>query len=149
MKLALSQPNEIQHIRKFLNECGWLKDELRHSELEDVDFSEFELLKDFNQNDSSEFLFSVLNEIKALYHEKALWNLETLIDNCADKTLDHLDFNPKINAGFDAIELLQEIDNYLSPNPKNHIYSQSVLHEKIKSVLSKVPVDTEVSQNEA
>lgn len=25
MKLALSQPNEIQHIRKFLNECGWLK----------------------------------------------------------------------------------------------------------------------------
>ena len=38
MKLALSQPNEIQHIRKF----------------------------------------SVLNEIKALYHEKALWNLETL-----------------------------------------------------------------------
>lgn len=78
MKLALSQPNEIQHIRKFLNECGWLKDELRHMELEDVDFSEFELLKDFNQKDSSEFLFSVLNEIKALYHEKALWNLETL-----------------------------------------------------------------------
>jgi len=35
MKLALSQPNEIQHIRKFLNECGWLKDELRHMELED------------------------------------------------------------------------------------------------------------------
>lgn len=149
MKLALSQPNEIQHIRKFLNECGWLKDELRYMKLEDVDFSEFELLKDFNQKDSSEFLFSVLNEIKALYHEKALWNLETLIDNCADKTLDHLDFNPKINAGFDAIELLKEIDDYLSPNPKNHIYCQSVLHEKIKSVLSKVPVENEVSQNEA
>ena len=71
MKLALSQPNEIQHIRKFLNECGWLK------------------------------------------------------------------------------ELLKEIDDYLSPNPKNHIYCQSVLHEKIKSVLSKVPVENEVSQNEA
>jgi len=141
MKLALSQPNEIQHIRKFLKECGWLKDELVHIELEDVDFSEFELLKDFNQKDSSEFLFSVLNEIKALYHEKALWNLETLIDNCADKTLDHLDFNPKIKAGFEAIELLKELKGY-APYCTDH-------RQRVEEVLSKIPVDTEVSQNEA
>ena len=70
MKLAKSQPNEIQHIKNFLKECGWLKDELKHTELEDVDFSEFELLKDFNQKDASEFLFSVVNEIKHFIMKK-------------------------------------------------------------------------------
>ena len=144
MKLAKSQPNEIQHIKKFLKECGWLKDELKHNELEDVNFSEFELLKDFNKKNASEFLFSVVNEIKALHHEKAMWNLETLLDNCSDKSLDYLDFNPEIKTGFYAIELLKEIDAYLSPNPKNNIYSQSILHEKIKTLLSKVPVDTSI-----
>lgn len=149
MRLSISQPNEIHHIKNFLKECGWLKDELKHTELEDVDFSEFELLKDFNQKDASEFLFSVVNEIKALYHEKAMWNLETLLDNCADKSLDYLDFNSDIKAGQEAIELLKEIDDYLEPNPKNNIYSQSILHQKVKYVLSKVSVDTEASQNEA
>ena len=148
MKLAISRQTEIDHIKTFLKECGWLKDELSHTELEDVDFSEFELLKDFNKKEASEFLYSVVNEIKALYHEKAMWNLEVLIDNCADKSLDYLDFNSDIKAGHEAIELLKEIDEYLEPNPKNNIYSQSILHQKVKSILSKVSVDTEASQNE-
>ena len=33
MKLAKSQPNEIQHIKNFLKECGWLKDELKNIQL--------------------------------------------------------------------------------------------------------------------
>ena len=72
IKLAKSQPNEIQHIKNFLKECGWLKDELKHTELEDVDFSEFELLKDFNQKDASEFLFSVVNEINKWLNPKII-----------------------------------------------------------------------------
>ena len=141
MKLAKSQPNEIQHIKNFLKECGWLKDELKHTKLEDVDFSEFELLKDFNQKDASEFLFSVVNEIKSLYYEKAMWNLETLLDNCADKSLDYLDFNSNIKAGQEAIELLKELRGF-APYCTDH-------RQRVDDILSKVSVDMEVSQNEA
>ena len=140
MKLAISQPNEIQHIKNFLKECGWLKDELKHTELEDVDFSEFELLKDFNQKEPSEFLFSVVNEIKALYHEKAMLNLETLLDNCADKSLDYLDFNSNIKAGQEAIELLKELRGF-APYCTDH-------RQRVDDILSKVSVDMEVSQND-
>ena len=136
MKLAKSQPNEIQHIKNFLKECGWLKDELKHTELEDVDFSEFELLKDFNQKDASEFLFSVVNEIKALYHEKAMWNLETLLDNCADKSLDYLDFNSNIKAGQEAIELLKELRGF-APYCTDH-------RQRVDDILSKVSVDMKI-----
>lgn len=138
MKLAISRPEEIKHIRTFLNECSWLKDELKYNELEDIDFLNFELLKNFDKTSAKSFLFSMVNEIKALYYEKALWNLETLLENCADKNLDYLYLNSEIRAGQEAIEILKEINAYLSPNPKNHIYSQSVFHEKIKSVLSKL-----------
>ena len=87
MKLAKSQPNEIQHIKNFLKECGWLKD---------VDFSDFELLKDFNSN---------------------------------------------IKAGQEAIELLKELRGF-APYCTDH-------RQRVDDILSKVSVDTEVSQNEA
>jgi hypothetical protein len=142
MKLAIARQTEIDHIKTFLKECGWLKDELKHTELEDVDFSEFELLKDFNKKDASEFLFSVVNEIKALYHEKAMWNLEVLIDNCADKTLDHLDFNPEIKAGQKAIELLKEMNEFIVKSKTNSVGQFGEFHEKIKGLLSELPVAT-------
>ena len=99
------------------------------------------MLKDFNQKDASEFLFSVVNEIKALYHEKAMWNLETLLDNCADKSLDYLDFNSNIKAGQEAIELLKELRGF-APYCTDH-------RQRVDDILSKVSVDMEVSQNEA
>lgn len=88
-----------------------------------------------------------MNYLENFTSKKKMDCLETNTDGNTKHSMKHdtLDFNPKIKAGFDAIELLKEIDDYLSPNPKNHIYSQSVLHEKIKSLLSKVSVDTEVS----
>lgn len=94
-------------------------------------------------------MLECFKQFDIIHFRRILWNCQTMLVNCADLSKDHLDFNEEIKAGQDAIELLKEIDKYLSPNPKNHIYCQSVLHEKIKSVLSKVPVDSEDSQNGA
>lgn len=140
MKLAISRPNEIQNIKNLLKECGWLADELKHTELEYVDFSNFELLKDFNQKDAAEFLFSVVDKIKALHHEKAIWNLEVLLENCADESLDYLAFNSDIEAGKEAIILLKELRGF-APYFTDH-------RQRIDDILSKVSVDTGVSQNE-
>ena len=137
MKLGKSQPNEIKHLRTFLRECGWLRDELKHTELEDVDFSEFELLKDFDKGDASQFLFQIVNEIKAMHHEKALWNLEVLLDNCADPKLSHLDFNNEIKAGQEALKLLKDLREY-APYCTDH-------RAKIDAILAKVPAKTEAA----
>lgn len=45
-----------------------------------------------------------------MHHQKVLFNLTTLIDNCADKTLDHLDFNPRIKAGLEMLEFVEKIN---------------------------------------
>ena len=70
-----------------------------------------------------------------------MWNLETLLDNCADKSLDYLDFNSNIKAGQEAIELLKELRGF-APYCTDH-------RQRVDDILSKVSVDMEVSQNEA
>ena len=67
--------------------------------------------------------------------------LETLLDNCADKSLDYLDFNSNIKAGQEAIELLKELRGF-APYCTDH-------RQRVDDILSKVSVDMEVSQNEA
>lgn len=141
MKLAKSRPEEIKHIKDLLKECSWLSKELCYCELEDVDFSEFELLKDYDKSDTRSFLYSLLNEIKALYFEKALWNLQTLISNCADPELDYLEFNKEIIAGQDAIQLLRDMDVCLTNTGK--LEAHKSFHERIKKLIEKVSVEAE------
>lgn len=143
MKLAKSRPEEIRHISTLLKECSWLSKELRNYELEDVDFSEFELLKDYDATDPNTFLHSLLNEIKALYFEKAIWNLETLLVNCADPELDVLEFNKEIIAGQDAVQLLRDMDVCLTNTGK--IQAHKSFHERIKDLIAKVPIEAETS----
>ena len=71
-------------------------------------------------------------------------NLSTLLDNCADLEQKTLDFNPKIKAGFDAIELLEKMQTFIL-NPKNSIGFNDQFQEEINSILAKVPVDLAVS----
>ena len=55
--------------------------------------------------------------------------------------LDYLDFNSKIKAGQEAIELLKELRGF-APYCTDH-------RQRVDDILSKVSVDMEVSQNEA
>lgn len=150
MKLAKTNQEEISRLNSLLNEIEWMSKDFRScKDFSDLDWEGYERLEELPKDDAEEFLKVLCHKIAGNHFQRILFNCSTLLDNCADENQDTLDFNPTIKAGFEAIELLKEIDDYLAPNPKNHIYSQSVLHEKIKSLLSKVPVDTEVSQNEA
>jgi hypothetical protein len=60
-------------------------------------------------------------------------NLAILLDNYQDKDSEILEHPKWISEAFD---LLKEIDEYLSGNPKNYIGSGSILHSKIKQCLS-------------
>ena len=60
-------------------------------------------------------------------------NLDILLDNYQDKESDIL-AHPKWL--MEMYELFEELDEYLSSNPKNYIGSGSILHEKIKKYVS-------------
>ena len=145
MQVSKTSHEQIKTVSEFLHELSWLNDDLRSTNLEYVDFSPYTILKDFDKKEIQDFLNSVCCHAKNLFYEKVLMNCSTMLDNCADPNLEVLDFNPKIKAGFESIELLREIDNYVTPNPQNYVGFESILHEKIKLVLSKVPVAEVVS----
>jgi hypothetical protein len=70
------------------------------------------------------------------------------LDNCADENQDVLDFNPRIKAGFEAIDLLKEMLVFIEKTAVHSIAQHGSFHQKIKLLLSKVPVDTEASTND-
>lgn len=126
MQLAISREKEINDINDFLRECSWLSDEFKRSDFEDLDFEEFELFQKFDKKDPAGFLSDLVRHAKNLYWEKAIFNLQTLLDNCADKTLDHLDFNVEIKRGFAAVELLKNINECLSEEKEISEYKKKI-----------------------
>ena len=104
------------------------------------------------RDENSTYVFSVSAQTQSLLRQRLITQLDKLglRDNYklrigeTEKSV-KVDDAQSCNAGFEAIELLKEIDNYISPNPLNYIGFDSILHEKIKSILSKVPVIDAVS----
>lgn len=142
MKVGISRESEIKSISAFFNECGWLKENLKQHDFENVDFSEYEIFKDFDNQDVERFLSQLVAHADGMYWEKALMNLRVLIDNCADKELDHLDFNATIKAGLVGLDLLKEINECLSDGSEITFYKA-----KISALLAKVPSDHEFSKD--
>jgi len=60
------------------------------------------------------------------------FNLGILLDNYQDKDSDILEHPKWI---MNMIDVLKEIDEYLSSNPKNYIGSGSILHTKVKNCI--------------
>lgn len=136
MKMAITSKEEILSLMKILNEISDLyRYELKYKNLEDIDLSEFEIMKDFNSRDYETFIENLFRHLEGIHHQRILCNADIMLSNCADLSLTHLDFNPKIKAGFEAIELLKEIDDQELP------YTElSEIHLlKIRSILNKVP----------
>ena len=126
MKLAISTEKEIDSINNFLRECSWLSDEFKRSDFEDLDFEEFEIFKNFDKDDASAFLSNLVRHTKNIFWEKMIFNLQTLLDNCADKSLDFLDFNAEIKRGFKAVELLKEINECLSDEKEIPVFKEKI-----------------------
>jgi len=157
MKLAITNEAEIKDLMNICVELEEFSKELNHYNYEDIDLETEENKEHYKilypiwkrADNMEEFMTECFKQFDIIHFRRILWNLSTMLVNCADLSKDDLDFNTEIKAGQEAIEVLKEIDNYISPNPDTYIGFDSVLHNKIKAILSNVPVDNEVSQNEA
>ena len=58
LRVAKTSEKEIDSLFAILNEAEALKKELEHNFLEDIDFSEFEIMKSFNRENEEGFLTS-------------------------------------------------------------------------------------------
>jgi hypothetical protein len=106
MKLAITSSEEILSLLKLLNELeGLYKYDLVNKYLSNCDLSEFEIIKDFNQDNPEEFLEEVLKAISNIHFQRILWNADTMLRNCADLEKYTLDFSPEIKRGLELVEL--------------------------------------------
>lgn len=107
MKVSKSTEKEIERIVDLLNELNNLKDDLLHKSIDNIDQSDYEILH-IKGKDYEEVLEHILRAIDGSKIRKALFNLSTLIENCADPECDTLEFNKDITRGLELLELEKE-----------------------------------------
>lgn len=108
-KIFISKTNPRKTIdEKALNELECIGKYYKSEEVVDVvreNKDDFEVLSKFELSDSEEFLRSICNYVYGIRHGCVMFNLFTLMDNCADPNLDHLDFKPDLKRGLELLEL--------------------------------------------
>jgi hypothetical protein len=122
--VAKIEESEVNELRTFLQDVGDKVKEFDHWE-DDCSQSNEEIGK----------LVRKTFPIRAAF--VAPLNLQILLDNYQDKESDIL-AHPKWL--MEMYELFEEIDEYLSSNPKNYVGSGSILHTKIKKYVSEEAV---------
>jgi len=133
MRISKTNSKEINSLLKLLQDMEqYSKDQ---QGWEDVNFNQRnypKLAKLGNpEKDPEDFVNQLCFQMNRIHFQRILWNLLTLLDNCADKGLGHLDFNPKIKAGFEALEILKEV---LPLVKKNGAAENKELKAKIDAV---------------
>lgn len=102
MTLAKAKDTEIRRFSDILQEINWLSQSFRDAEeIETIDWEEFPIITKAAQKstDPTIILKAICHLIGGSPFEKLLWNLEVLLENCADPDLDHLDFNKDLKEG--------------------------------------------------
>lgn len=115
LKLAKTSEKEIDSLFAILNEAEWLKRELQNNFLEDIDFSEFEIMQSFDKENTEQFLTDLVSHLSSIHFQRILFNCQTLLDNCADPDLDTLDFNKDIKRGLELLEAENQEPDYDNP----------------------------------
>lgn len=105
MRLAKTNHEEIDRLFSVLNEVEWLHKELKNANFEDVDFSDFDVMSKFDNKSPEAFLSDLIHHLSSIHFQRILWNCRTLLDNCADPELSHLDFNADIKAGLELLDI--------------------------------------------
>lgn len=106
LKLAITSTEEISSLMRFLNELEDLyKYDLNKNYLKNCDLSGFKIIKSFDKTSPELFLEDVLKHLSNIHFQRILWNADTMLINCADLTLDTLEFHPDIKRGLELIEL--------------------------------------------
>ena len=120
LQVAKIEESEVNELRTFLQDVGYKVKDFEHWE-DDC-------------NESNEEIGKLVRQ--TFPHRPAFiapLNLDILLDNYQDKDSDIL-AHPKWI--MEMFELFEEMDEYLSGNPKNYIGSGSILHQKIKKYVS-------------
>jgi hypothetical protein len=105
MKVAKTNDEEISRLNALLNEVEWLSKEFRSGcDFSDINWEDYEQLSKLPKDDSEEFLKVLCHKIAGNHFQRILFNCSTLLDNCANPNLDHLDFNSDIKAGLELLE---------------------------------------------
>ncbi len=118
--VAKIEESELNELRTFLQDVG-----------EKV--KEFDFLEEDDPASNEEIGKMVRNTFPHRQAFIAPLNLDILLHNYQDKESDVL-AHPKWLMGM--YQLFEELDEYLSSNPKNYIGSGSILHQKIKKYVS-------------
>jgi hypothetical protein len=111
LKLAKATEKEISQVRDLLNELSALNKYYTYDEVIEVlkeNEEEFPVLSKLDTTDNSEFLTDLCRHVANIRFECVMFNLSTLMDNCADPNLDHLDFNPDIKRGLQLLDLEEQ-----------------------------------------
>ncbi|MNH08340.1 hypothetical protein D3C79_677530 [compost metagenome] len=114
MTLAKAKETEIRRFSDILQEINWLSQSFRDvEEIETIDWEEFPIIAKAAQKctDPAILLKTICYLIGGSPFEKLLWNLEVLLENCADPDLDHLDFNKDIKEGLTLLNSNKDESN--------------------------------------
>lgn len=120
LTVAKIEESELNELRTFLQDVG-------------------DKVKDFDhwEDDCSESNEEIGKMVRKTFPIRPAFiaplNLGILLDNYQDKENDIL-AHPKWL--MEMYELFEELNEYLSSNPKNYIGSGSILHQKIKKYVS-------------
>jgi hypothetical protein len=137
MRVAKTNEEEITRLNTLLQEIEWLSKDFRSgNDFAYINWDDFENLQDLPRGDVEDFLKVLCHKIAGNHFGRILMNCITLLENCADKNLDYLDYNPQIKAGFEAFELLEEISKMTEPLAKSSLHISPV-HKKISDFLEK------------
>jgi hypothetical protein len=115
-KIAKCDKQELENVRNYLQELD-------------------NVIKDNEHYEEDDQINKEIADIARKYPARAFLiplNLAILLDNYQDEDSDFLQ-HPKWIV--EMINLLKEIDQYLSSNNKNYVGSGSILHTKIKNCL--------------
>ena len=113
MKLAKTNEGEIAKLSAVLNELEQITQHCNHEDYEDFK-SEIQGDEEFfpvsakyvKEHDSFQsFWMTMMRHLCSIHFQRILWNCSSLLENCADPNMSHLDFKPDIKKGLELLEL--------------------------------------------
>ncbi len=112
MKVARATEKEIDNVRDLLNEIASLDQDFQHQYYFDAineNKEDFPLLSKIVTDDRDDFIDNLARLVNNTFYDKVLFNLNTLMENCADMNADTLEFNERITKGLELLERQQWI----------------------------------------
>lgn len=113
MKVCRASSEEIKRLNDFLNE---LEHHGRYSHFYEIKDTieespeDFPIISRFSREDPNEFINDVCNFLARNRWEVVIFNLQVLLDNCADLNVENLEFKPEIARALDFYDTYSSLE---------------------------------------